>query len=62
MSKTLYLVTYLKHFVLEDPLRLTVELTQEELSEFLQNGTITLIEVTRIFENGELKRRSNGGV
>jgi hypothetical protein len=62
MSETLYLVTYLKHSLLEDAKRLTVELTQVELGEFLLNGTITLIEVTRIFENGELKRRSNGGV
>jgi len=58
MNKTLYLVTYLKHFVLSEPLRLTVELTQDEISDFLLDGTITLIEITRIFENGNLKRRS----
>lgn len=57
MNKTLYLVTYLKHFVLSEPLRLTVELTQDEISDFLLNSTITLIEITRIFENGNLKKR-----
>lgn len=62
MSEALYQVTYLKHSLLDDAKKLTVELTQVELSEFLLNGTITLIEVTRIFENGEQKRRSNDGV
>lgn len=62
MSEALYQVTYLKHSLLDDAKKLTVELTQVELSEFLLNGTITLIEVTRIFENGELKRKSNDGV
>lgn len=62
MSEALYLVTYLKHSLLDDAQKLTVELTQVELGRFLLDGTITLIEVTQIFENGELKRRSNGGV
>jgi hypothetical protein len=56
MNETLYKTTYLKHYLLSDAERKTLELTQTKLSELLQDGTISLIEVTQVMENGNLKK------